>query len=333
MASSSTKFACPACTFENAAGRLKCEICDSRLAETGASGGGGGGGGGGNGGGSGGSSAIERHLVGRVRFAGLPMQTDAAHAAVASNQCSWVAAEFVRRGAALVAAAEAGGGAGDAAAFRAAYVAALRRGSALRAAALAAALRGGARAGPALPMGENVDNAGVRAAVLAPAAADASADGGGDGAGALPAAALGAPQAAVLNAAALSGLRAMAAFDPLGALAFAQIDPARAGVARRADGPAALAADLAALGPLGFVLACRKGQSLAVVRARGVRAGADAAADDAASAFLLLDSHCSTAGLTSLAEAARYVLAVEEGNPEVTWVVGRCAEGPGVGGA
>ena len=99
-------------------------------------------------------SRLESLLDG-PRFSGLPMQTDAAHGRVASNQCSWAATEFVRIGARLAAAAVAG----DEPAFRAAYAGALARGSALRAG------RGDAR----LTMGENVDNAGVRVAGAAAA--------------------------------------------------------------------------------------------------------------------------------------------------------------------
>jgi hypothetical protein len=139
-------------------------------------------------------------------------------------------------------------------------------------------------------------------------------------AAALPPAQVGAPQVAVTNEASLALFRGLAASAPNGALSFAQIDPARAGVTLRAEGAAAFVADLAALGALGFLLVERNGKSLAVLRSRE-------AAPESDRAFLVLDSHCSVAGLASLARAREYV--VEEGGqpaPELTWVVGKCAE-------
>lgn len=240
-------------------------------------------------------SRLESLLDG-PRFSGLPMQTDAAHGRVASNQCSWAATEFVRIGARLAAAAVAG----DEPAFRAAYAGALARGSALRAG------RGDAR----LTMGENVDNAGVRGAAMAPPDPTT---------GAAPPAALGAPRVAVLNAGRLEELRALSSFAPAGALALAQVDPCRPGV--EVQPAAAFAADVAALPPRGFVLLCRNGQSLALLRAAGGAPPDTASAD----ALLVLDSHCSVAGFASPARALEYAVG-EASTPELTWVTGVCAE-------
>ena len=48
-------------------------------------------------------AALASESGGRIVVCELPLQTDAAHSAIASNQCSWVAHEFVLRGVALVA--------------------------------------------------------------------------------------------------------------------------------------------------------------------------------------------------------------------------------------
>jgi hypothetical protein len=226
-------------------------------------------------------AALASESGGRIVVSELPLQTDAAHSAIASNQCSWVAHEFVLRGEALVATARSGGEA----AFRATYGEALDRGSNAR------RLKGSA----ALSMGENVDHGAVREHARRAGLTS-----------------LGEPFCAVGSVVKLEAMRAMAsAAGALGALAFAQVDPRRPGVDNCPEGLSAFGTGLAALAPGGSALVCRNGKSLAVLRN----------AHEGGEAFLILDSHCSEAALLPLPAAFKYVCEEGGGTvPELTWV-------------
>jgi hypothetical protein len=180
-------------------------------------------------------AAVASESGGRIVVSELPLQTDAAHSAIASNQCSWVAHEFVLRGVALVTARS-----GDEAAFRATYGEVLDTGSNAR------LLKGSA----ALSMGENVDHAAVR-----------------ERASRAGLTSLGKPFCAIGSVVKLEAMRAMAfAAGTLGALAFGQVDPRRPGVHNCAEGLSAFGTGLVALAPGGGALVCRNSKSLAVLR-------------------------------------------------------------------
>ena len=220
----------------------------------------------------------------------LPLQTDATHRVISSNQCSWAAHEFAFHAPTLRASILAS----DLSEFRRVYSACLLRASELRRDKGDAAL---------VSMGENIDSKAVREHYLGLA---------GAGGFALDSDVL----ACVTDAGAMATTEALASMaGPVGRIAFAQIAPDRKSVQcipNRDDGLSIFEASLTSLPPSsGYMVVERNGKSLAVLRMGG---------EDS---FLVVDSHCSECAVAPLAAVRDYILM--EGDhlpPEITWCTG-----------